>query len=70
MKIISYNIRGLGSFEKKKEIQKMVKFYRPWILCVQQTKLEIINDFFVLRFGVILITVTLTDHLWGLLAAF
>jgi len=31
---------------KKKEIQKMVKFYRPWILCVQETKLEIINDFF------------------------
>lgn len=25
MKLISYNIRGLGSFEKKKEIQKMVK---------------------------------------------
>ena len=24
----------------------MVKFYRPWILCVQETKLEIINDFF------------------------
>jgi len=23
-----------------------VKFYRPWILCVQETKLEIINDFF------------------------
>jgi len=24
----------------------MMKFYRPWILCVQETKLEIINDFF------------------------
>jgi len=40
-----YNIRGLRSFEKKKEIQKIVKFHRPWILCVQETKLETINDF-------------------------
>ena len=45
MKFISYNISGLGSFEKRKEIQKIVKLHRPWILCVQETKLEIINGF-------------------------
>ena len=45
MKFISYNIRGLGSFEKRKEIQKIVKLHRPWVLCVQETKLESINDF-------------------------
>jgi len=45
MKFISYNIRGLGSLEKRKVIQKIVKFHRPWILCVQETKLESINDF-------------------------
>jgi exonuclease III len=43
MKYISYNIRGLGSWEKRKEIQKLVKQHRPWILCVQETKLEVIN---------------------------
>jgi len=26
-------------------IQKIVKFHRPWILCVQEIKLESINDF-------------------------
>jgi exonuclease III len=45
MKYISYNIRGLGSWEKRKEIQKLVKQHRPWILCVQETKLEVINEF-------------------------
>jgi len=45
MKVISYNIRGLGSSEKRKEILKLVKHHRQWILCIQEPKLEVVNDF-------------------------
>ncbi|XP_045831090.1 uncharacterized protein LOC123922415 [Trifolium pratense] len=32
-RIISWNIRGLGCFEKKKEVRKLVRDLKPFILC-------------------------------------
>jgi hypothetical protein len=40
MKIISWNIRGLGRFEKRKEVRKLVGEKNPFIVCLQETKLQ------------------------------
>jgi exonuclease III len=43
MKIISYNIRGLGGLAKKNEIQKLIQRQRPVVICIQETKMEVIE---------------------------
>lgn len=40
MKLITYNIRGLGGRVKKKEIKDMVRDQKPDMLCLQETKME------------------------------
>jgi len=40
MKLVSWNIRGLGGLKKRKEVRSLVKEKRPWILCLQETKLQ------------------------------
>jgi len=45
MKFISYNIKGLWSREKRKDVRKLVKQHRLWILCFHKTKLGNIDDF-------------------------
>jgi exonuclease III len=40
MKIVSWNIRGLGGLEKRKEVRKLVGDLCPYILCLQETKLQ------------------------------
>ncbi|GAU17467.1 hypothetical protein TSUD_340100 [Trifolium subterraneum] len=40
MKIISWNIRGLGGLEKRQEIRQLVGNQRPFILCLQESKLQ------------------------------
>ena len=41
MKIESWNIRGLRGHEKRKEVRKLVgEKKKPFILCLQETKLE------------------------------
>jgi exonuclease III len=40
MKIVSWNIRGLGGLEKRKEVRKLVGDLSPFILCLQETKLQ------------------------------
>jgi exonuclease III len=44
MKIISWNVRGLGGFEKRREVSQMVKEKNPFILCLQESKLSVVND--------------------------
>ncbi|GLT57064.1 hypothetical protein SLA2020_300650, partial [Shorea laevis] len=44
MKLISYNVRGLGSILKRKEVGKLVRLERPDVLFLQETKLEKIED--------------------------
>jgi exonuclease III len=41
MKLVSWNVRGLGGFEKRKELRSLVKEKRPLILCMQETKLQL-----------------------------
>jgi len=33
MKIISYNVRELGGFEKKREVKRLVSDKNPYVLC-------------------------------------
>jgi exonuclease III len=40
MKIVSWNIRGLGWLEKRKEVRKLIGDLGPSIMCLQETKLQ------------------------------
>jgi len=44
MKIITYNARGLGGGEKRVEIRRLVSEKHPLVLCIQETKMETLND--------------------------
>jgi len=44
MKIISYNVRGLGGFEKISEVRKLVTEKMPFVLCLQESKLSTADD--------------------------
>jgi len=44
MKLVSWNVRGLRGFEKRKEVRSLVTEKRPWILCLQETKLQRCDD--------------------------
>lgn len=43
MKLISYNIRGLGGLAKKKEMLNLIRKQKPNLICIQETKMEFIN---------------------------
>jgi exonuclease III len=43
MKIISWNVRGLGGFEKRREVNYLVKEKCLFILCIQETKLSVFD---------------------------
>lgn len=45
MKILSWNVRGLGGLEKRREICLLVGEKVPFILCIQETKLQTCDDF-------------------------
>jgi len=44
MKLLSWNVRGLGGHEKRKEVRSLVKDKNPLILCLQETKLQLCDD--------------------------
>jgi len=44
MHIISWNVRGLGGCEKRREVCHMVREKNPYILCLQESKLSVVND--------------------------
>lgn len=43
MQILSWNIRGLGSFSKKRFLSKLIKKKRPDMVFIQETKLESVD---------------------------
>jgi len=47
MKIISYNVRGLGGGEKRVEVRRLVEEKNPFVLCIQESKLGFVDDFLV-----------------------
>ena len=44
MKIISFNICGLGMVEKRREIRRLIVEKSPDVFCIQETKLEVVDD--------------------------
>lgn len=40
MKLLSWNVRGLGGYEKRKDVRALVRDKQPLILCLQETKLQ------------------------------
>jgi len=44
MKLLSWNVRGLGGVEKRREVRSLATEKRPHILCVQETKLLVCDD--------------------------
>lgn len=44
MKILTYNVRGLGSSVKKKELKEIINKHKIELCCVQETKLESISE--------------------------
>jgi exonuclease III len=45
MKLVSWNVRGLGGFEKRREVSRLVREKQPFILCIQETKLAVLDDY-------------------------
>lgn len=52
MKLVSWNVRGLGGIEKRREVRRLVGEKSPFILCLQETKLSVCDNF-------------LCNSLWG-----
>jgi len=50
MKLLSWNIRGLGSAEKRSEVRLLVKEKVMWIVCLQETKLSAFDSSIVTSF--------------------
>jgi exonuclease III len=44
MKIVSWNVRGLGRLDKRKEVCKLVREKNPFIVCLQETKVQNCDD--------------------------
>jgi exonuclease III len=44
MKLFSWNVRGLGGAEKRKEVRNLVAEKRPQILCLQETKMVLCDE--------------------------
>jgi exonuclease III len=45
MKVLSYNVRGLGGFEKRAEVRRFTQEKHPYVVCLQESKLGVIDDF-------------------------
>jgi exonuclease III len=40
MKVVSWNCRGTGQWEKKEAMGKLIRIEKPHILLIQETKLQ------------------------------
>ena len=45
MKLLSWNVRGLGGAAKRREVSHLVRENKPFILCLQETKLPLLDAF-------------------------
>ena len=43
LKIISWNVRGLNDRDKRLQVRNMVRRWRPDVICLQETKMELIT---------------------------
>ena len=44
MKTVSYNVRGLGGCEKKVEVRRLLGDKKPFVVCLQESKLGVVDD--------------------------
>jgi exonuclease III len=42
-KIISWNVRGMNEYEKRIKIMRRLREWKADIVCLQETKMEVIN---------------------------
>jgi len=47
MKIVSFNVRGLGGGEKRAEVRRFVNEKNPSVLCIQESKWTVVSDFMI-----------------------
>jgi len=47
MKVFCYNARGLGGFEKRAEVRRFIQDKHPFVVCLQESKLSVIDDFLI-----------------------
>lgn len=47
MKVITYNVRGLGGFEKRAEVRRLVQDKHPFVFCLQESKLSVVDKFLI-----------------------
>ena len=45
MKLVSWNVRRLGGPEKKREVRSLLNEKSPFIVCLQETKLQVCDNF-------------------------
>ncbi|MCI69160.1 cytochrome P450, partial [Trifolium medium] len=45
MKIVSWNIRRLGGSEKRQEVRQLVGQQKPFLVCIQESKLQFCDAF-------------------------
>ena len=43
LKIVSWNVRGLNEQDKQLRVRNMIRKWKADIVCLQETKLELIN---------------------------
>lgn len=43
-KILSWNVRGMNNSAKREDIKHMISLNRPDIVCLQETKMTVIDD--------------------------
>lgn len=65
MRLISWNVRGLGGLEKRREVRKLVGEKSPLILCLQETKVSVCDVSLCNFCGEIRVMHSLLDRLWG-----
>jgi len=44
MKILSWNVRGLGGIVKRPEVRKLLSKNNPSIICLQEMKMSVIDE--------------------------
>jgi len=67
MKVLSYNGRGLGGGEKRVEVWRLVREKNPMVLCIQESKLQVVNGMLIKSVWVILCVDTPFISLRGLM---
>jgi len=64
MIVLSYNVRGLGGAEKRAEVWQLVREKHPSVLCIQESKLSVVDDLLVKSIWGMHVLNILINRLW------